>query len=769
MTLDAGVAQINSLVVAFPLLFLAGAAVLVVRLLALRPAPARAGRRAGCPRPGIWRPGGSPRRGWSAWSCWPRPPADRDAGLRRRPHPDLPVHPATKAGLINGAPRRAVVDPVRRNPATDAVGTLVYRYLYGKVADQTDDVTVLAIDPDTFPATAYWDRRFADRPARHPHGQAQRAPTAGRRRTGGRRRRGRPGVPARDVRARPGHHPDPDRDRRARHPLLRPARPRRRCSSSTAPASGRRPVRRAPDEMWSRDTTPDRARDAVTAQHARIYLMTSQDTVFEVANFLGVSWTFGYLSALAALVGLVAIGGLLLYLETRQRSRTASYALGRRMGLTRATHLRSLLAELGVLLGLAWAIGAGLAWAAVLIVYHRLDIDPTRPPAPLLTVPCSPSPAPPSPSRSSSCSPPSTPSGPPTAPTSRRCSALASRPVAEDPFPGSGRELARDPLRGRRLRGRGAVRRCRPRRRPYGQPRCRWNGISKTAANNRASTSGAGTARASVTQNPGSPGATCGAGHRAADHHDDRRVDQVEAVGERAEAPDRPGVQQPHQRPAGRWPPRPGAARSPAERQVDPEVVADRPHRAGARRSAPAPGGGERGQPVPRQPPDPVAGGDDAGADEAQREERRRTAGSAAISLSTADTCGASRPTATTGSGRPRRQHGHRAEPAQDSSSSGKTKYSWASTAIDQKAPFGHRRPDDVLQQQAVDDDRLAGGRRPSRGCGTTVQATIRLKPARPSTAAGSARRVGGRTGPSPPSRQPAGPARPPARSRTAR
>ena len=140
-------------------------------------------------------------------------------------------------------------------------------------------------------------------------------------------------------------------------------------------------------EMWSRDTSPDRARDAVTAQGARIYLITSQDTVFEVANFLGVSWTFGYLTALAALVGLVAIGGLLLYLETRQRTRTASYALGRRMGLTRATHLRSLLAELGVLLGLAWAIGAGLAWAAVLLVYHRLDIDPTRPPTPLLTVP----------------------------------------------------------------------------------------------------------------------------------------------------------------------------------------------------------------------------------------------------------------------------------------------------------------------------------------------------------------------------------------------
>ena len=40
-----------------------------------------------------------------------------------------------------------------------------------------------------------------------------------------------------------------------------------------------------------------------------------------------------------------------------------------------------------LLLGLAWVVGAGLAWVAVLMVYGRLDIDPSRPPPPLLTVP----------------------------------------------------------------------------------------------------------------------------------------------------------------------------------------------------------------------------------------------------------------------------------------------------------------------------------------------------------------------------------------------
>ena len=140
------------------------------------------------------------------------------------------------------------------------------------------------------------------------------------------------------------------------------------------------------NELWSHGGA-DGVRAAIEGQQARVFSITSRETVFQAANFLGVSWTFGYLTALAALVGLVAIGGLLLYLETRQRTRVASYALGRRMGLTRATHLRSLAAELGVLLGLAWVVGAALAWAAVLLVYGRLDIDPARLPGPLLTVP----------------------------------------------------------------------------------------------------------------------------------------------------------------------------------------------------------------------------------------------------------------------------------------------------------------------------------------------------------------------------------------------
>ena len=384
VTLDRGIAQINLLVVAFPLLFLVGAAVLVVRLLALP--LRRLGRAAGRLSP--------------AWYLAARRvTASRVVSVVLLAAASTPiavlVYAATltqtsqytldaKAGVVNGSTVAVQsVDPLRRTPETDAAGTVVVRYLYGAVRGQTGDVVVLAVDPDTFAGAAFWDRRFADRSL--PELMADlRAPAAD------------GTVPGIVVPAGPGF---PGR--------FELGLGRTSVTVDTADTARYFPGRRVPapmvvvdrsrlggvdryagtlNELWSRGDSAQ-AQAALAAQDARVYTASTQDRVFEVANFLGVSWTFGYLSALAALVGLVAIGGLLLYLETRQRSRTASYALGRRMGLTRATHLRSLVAELGVLLGLAWAVGAALAWVAVLLVYRRLDIDPSRVPPPLLTVP----------------------------------------------------------------------------------------------------------------------------------------------------------------------------------------------------------------------------------------------------------------------------------------------------------------------------------------------------------------------------------------------
>jgi putative ABC transport system permease protein len=109
--------------------------------------------------------------------------------------------------------------------------------------------------------------------------------------------------------------------------------------------------------------------------------------VLTAANFLGITWTFGYLSALAVFVGVIAIGGLLLYLEARSRSRVSGYVMARRMGLSRGAHLRSLVVELAGVAAAGLVLGAVLAAAAVAVVYRRLDVDLVRPPTPLLDVP----------------------------------------------------------------------------------------------------------------------------------------------------------------------------------------------------------------------------------------------------------------------------------------------------------------------------------------------------------------------------------------------
>jgi putative ABC transport system permease protein len=105
------------------------------------------------------------------------------------------------------------------------------------------------------------------------------------------------------------------------------------------------------------------------------------------ADFLGITWTFGYLSALAVFIGVIAVGGLLLHLEARSRSRVAGYVMARRQGLSRGAHLRSLLVELGGVAVVGLVGGSLLAAAAVALVYRRLDVDALRPPTPLLHVP----------------------------------------------------------------------------------------------------------------------------------------------------------------------------------------------------------------------------------------------------------------------------------------------------------------------------------------------------------------------------------------------
>jgi putative ABC transport system permease protein len=385
---EAGVAQVNGLLVAFPLLAIAGAAMLLGRLLtALLP---RLRRWAG-------------RRSPAVFLAVNRLAAARLATATLLVAVTLPVavlgYTATltassqktldaKVGVQIGA-TRAVQTLSRFAPteAIDAVGTFVVRY-DGSVArgDGTErrDVQVLAVDPADFPDTAFWDASFADESL----AELMDALTA----------------------------PDVD----GRLPVVAAGLPEGdpdlRLGSTTVPAEvvatarvlpGRRTV--DPVVLVAADRLPEISRNAGAARAAEIWTTGALGPAVEAlteaggvrsrelepagvqqtANFLGITWTFGYLSALAVFVGVIAVGGLLLYLEARSRSRVSGYVMARRLGLTRAAHLRSLLVELAGVAVAGLLLGGVLAAGAVALVYRRLDVDPVRPPTPLLDVPWS--------------------------------------------------------------------------------------------------------------------------------------------------------------------------------------------------------------------------------------------------------------------------------------------------------------------------------------------------------------------------------------------
>ncbi len=101
----------------------------------------------------------------------------------------------------------------------------------------------------------------------------------------------------------------------------------------------------------------------------------------------GLGWTFGYLQALGLAAALLAVIGLLLYLQARQAEREVSYALSSRMGLSRGTNRLAVAVEVAGMLAVALTSGTVPALAAAWLINTRLDPLPQVPPAPLFTVP----------------------------------------------------------------------------------------------------------------------------------------------------------------------------------------------------------------------------------------------------------------------------------------------------------------------------------------------------------------------------------------------
>ncbi len=381
---QAGVAQVNGLLVAFPLLAVAGAAVLLARLLT-----------AALPRLRRW----AGRRRPPVFLAVNRLVAARAATATLLVAIALPVavlgYTATltassratldaKVGVQLGAGAFAST-ATRVDPAAVAGpgGTTVLRFGESSLTPaggQRTEVQTLAVDPATFAGTAFWEPSFADRPLTALVTDLTRetgtVPVVA------------SGLPTGSYELRLGTVPvqvevvataDVLPGRRTADPVVLVDRSR---LPSVPPAAGS-------DQAVERWTDGDVGAAITALRDAGAVRVT--DTVpadvQRTANFLGITWTFGYLSALAVFAGVIGAAGLLLYLEARSRSRVSGYVMARRLGLSRGAHLRSLLVELGGVAAAGVLVGGVLAVGAVAAVHRRLDVDPLRPPTPLLDVP----------------------------------------------------------------------------------------------------------------------------------------------------------------------------------------------------------------------------------------------------------------------------------------------------------------------------------------------------------------------------------------------
>lgn len=139
-------------------------------------------------------------------------------------------------------------------------------------------------------------------------------------------------------------------------------------------------------EMWIRGD-PERIERALAETEHPPFLVTTAEAVQDIPQVAAVIDTFVALNVLGLAAAGLTFVGILMYLQARQRSQVVSYALSTRMGMSHGQHRRALVIELGLMLALAFAVGAALAIVAARFTVPKLDPLGTIPPEPMLVLP----------------------------------------------------------------------------------------------------------------------------------------------------------------------------------------------------------------------------------------------------------------------------------------------------------------------------------------------------------------------------------------------
>jgi putative ABC transport system permease protein len=148
------------------------------------------------------------------------------------------------------------------------------------------------------------------------------------------------------------------------------------------------PLRRpgARTELWIAGD-PDEALAALSELDAFPLATTTAVAVKDVPFIKAAIETFSMLNILGLAAALLVIGVLVVYLQARQRARTVSNVLSMRMGMRDRQASAALVLELAAMLLTAFVLGAALGMVAGRLVSPLLDPLQTIPPAPLFDAP----------------------------------------------------------------------------------------------------------------------------------------------------------------------------------------------------------------------------------------------------------------------------------------------------------------------------------------------------------------------------------------------
>jgi putative ABC transport system permease protein len=293
-----------------------------------------------------------------------------------------------KAGVFVGSDVEVAIDRTNETPSGFPFPTtrVVQRLLGGEFRPGVP-FDLLAIDPDTFADAAFWDRAFGADSAQVLVDELTNATgdalpivlAAGEGVTPGSITIDTKTVPV-DVVARANAFPGMTSLR----PLVVVATDRldEAFEDQASPLS----IASADHELWIRGD-PGEVSRALPEIGFPPGLVIEAEAVKDIPYISAVIDTFIVMNGLGLLAALLVFAAMLMYLQARQRAEIVSYGLSLRMGMRSASHLLAIAIEVAAMLAVAFVAGAALAIVAASLIVPLLDPLEAIPPGPLTVVP----------------------------------------------------------------------------------------------------------------------------------------------------------------------------------------------------------------------------------------------------------------------------------------------------------------------------------------------------------------------------------------------